>query len=378
MYDFAIVGGGVIGLMMTREPGLAGAKVALLERTACARESSWAGGGIVSPLYPWRYHEAVTRLATWSQSSYQHLAQALQEETGCDPQLRGKGMFMVAVEDAADALRWAEQFHRPLRQVDSAFLYQLEPHFQPGFTEALWMPEVASIRNPRLGQALRASLTTLENIQVFEQAAVSQLLLNKTQVVGAKTEQQEILAGHTIIAAGAWSGQLLAPLGVALPVEPVKGQMMVFKAQPGLVERVILMGGRYVIPRNDGRILVGSTLEHNGFDKAPTQDAYTRLRQTAVTIIPALAGYPVEHHWAGLRPGSPQGIPFIGAVPGYSGLSVNAGHYRNGLVLAPASTRLLADQLLGKRPAIAPEPYWLEGRLGHKANIPDDGADRLS
>lgn len=138
---------------------------------------------------------------------------------------------------------------------------------------------------------------------------------------------------------------------------------MIFKTTVGTVNRVILMGGRYVIPRNDGRVLVGSTLEREGFDKKTTQNAYHSLYETAIQIIPALAKCEVEHHWAGLRPSSPQGIPFIGDVPGFDGLAVNAGQYRNGLVLAPASTRMHADLLLGRPPVVDPAAYQLEGRI---------------
>jgi len=140
----------------------------------------------------------------------------------------------------------------------------------------------------------------------------------------------------------------------------VHGQMMLFKAKPGLVNRVVLKGGRYVIPRNDGRVLVGSTLERIGFEKRTTQEAAECLHRTALSIIPKLADYPVEHHWSGLRPGSPEGIPFIGKVPSVENLYINAGQYRNGLVLAPASTRLLADILLQRKPIITPEPYKVD------------------
>src|SRR5690606_215400 len=121
--------------------------------------------------------------------------------------------------------------------------------------------------------------------------------------------------------------------------------------------------GRYVIPRADGRVLAGSTLEEAGFDKTTDAAARESLWHSATSIIPALADCEVEHHWAGLRPGSPDGVPFIGQVPGMPGIYVNAGHYRNGLVLAPASTRLLVDEMLGRSPIIDPTPYRLEGRL---------------
>lgn len=364
MSDILVVGGGVIGMMTARELSHAGEKVRLLDMNACARESSWAGGGIVSPLYPWRYSAPVTRLATWSQSSYIHLAQQLLEETGYDPELRQKGMFMAAVDDAEDALQWAESFHRPMEQVDAAFLYEKEPNLAPGIEQALWMPEVCSIRNPRLGRSLRRAIELDQNIELVEHCQVNSFILDGEKITGVSTDQGSYLADKTVLCAGAWSGELLQTLNLSLPVEPVKGQMMLFKAQPGLINRVVLMGGRYLIPRNDGRILVGSTLERAGFDKQTTEEARESLYATALSICPQLADYPVEHHWAGLRPGSPEGVPFIGPAPGYENLYVNAGQHRNGLVLAPASTRLMADIVLGRRPIIEPSAYALDGRLG--------------
>ncbi len=257
MKDFVVVGAGVIGMMLARELAKAGASVALVDRKQCAQESSWAGGGIVSPLYPWRYAPAVTRLATWSQTSYLHLSQDLLEETGIDPELRQKGMYMVDVEDEQDAISWASEYHRPMEKVSADHLYSKEPNFAPSYESALWMPEVCSIRNPRLGQSLRASVIKDPNIAIYEDHDAQKLLLEGEKVTGIRTQNGFIKGGHTIIAAGAWSAELLRPLNVELPVDPVKGQMMVFKAEPGLLNRVVLMGGRYLIPRNDGRILVG-------------------------------------------------------------------------------------------------------------------------
>lgn len=357
MSDVLIIGGGVIGMMLARELAQAGARITLIDRNACAQESSWAGGGIVSPLYPWRYPEPVTRLATWSQSSYVHLAQELLEETGYDPELRQKGMLMVAVEDQEEALAWAEKYHRPLRKVDADFLYQKEPNLAPGQKEALWMPEVCSIRNPRLGRSLRESLLINPNVTLLEHSSVTEFELKGDKVVAVVTEKGRLAADRVVIAAGAWSAKLLALVDKSLPVEPVHGQMMLFKTEPGLVNRVVLKGGRYVIPRNDGRVLVGSTLERIGFEKRTTNAAAKSLHETAIDIIPELARYRVEHHWSGLRPGSPKGIPYIGLVPGFENLYMNAGQYRNGLVLAPASTRLLTDIMLGRDTIISPEPY---------------------
>lgn len=363
MADFVVVGGGVIGMMTARELAQTGAQVTLIERRNCAQESSWAGGGIVSPLYPWRYQAPVTALASWSQSSYVHLSDELMDETGLDPELRQKGMFILSVDDEADALAWAAEFHRPLQRVDGDFVYRKEKHLAPGVESAIWMPEVASIRNPRLGRSLRRSLELQPNIQLVEQVSVNGLIEQSGKILGVKTSEGEYRADATIIAAGAWSCELLKPLGVEVPIEPVHGQMMLFKAEPGLINRVVLSNGRYLIPRNDGRVLVGSTLERIGFEKRTTEEARQSLHQTALSILPALADAPIEHHWSGLRPGSPEGVPYIGALPGYDGLWLNAGQFRNGLVLAPASTRLLADLLLAREPIINPEPYQLSGRV---------------
>lgn len=359
MRDFLIVGGGVIGMMTTLQLADAGHRVTLVERGECGREASWAGGGIVSPLYPWRYSLPISQLSRWSEGFYPELSLRLLEETGIDPEYRQKGLLYLRVDDERQALSWAREVGKPLERVDADFLYAKEPRALPGLDVALWMPTLGSIRNPRLAKALRARLAAMPQVELRENMPVEHLIIDHGRVAGVKARSERLMAGQVVVCGGAWAGQLLATAGVTLPVRPVKGQMILFKAPPGMVERVVLMDGRYVIPRNDGRILAGSTLEEVGYDKTTTAEARESLYESALKIIPDLRDCPVEHHWAGLRPGSPDGIPFIGKVPGIEGLHVNAGHYRNGLVLAPASTRLLVDQMLGRSPILNPEPYWL-------------------
>ncbi|AXY43539.1 glycine oxidase ThiO [Halomonas sp. JS92-SW72] len=363
MSEFLIVGGGVIGMMTTLQLADAGHSVTLVERRRCGQEASWAGGGIVSPLYPWRYGPAVSRLSRWSEGFYPELAERLREESGIDPEYRQKGLLYLRVEDEARALEWAREQGKRLERVDADFLYAREPQAAPGFREALWMPTLGSIRNPRLVRSLRTRLAAMPLVTLREEVEVTGFEVAGGRVLAVKTTRDDLAGGQVVVCGGAWAAGLLETLGVALPVRPVKGQMILFKAPPGLVQRVVLMDGRYVIPRADGRVLAGSTLEECGFDKTTDAEARASLLTSATAIIPALADCEVEHHWAGLRPGSPDGVPFIGAVPGIDNLHVNAGHYRNGLVLAPASTRLLVDRLLGREPILDPAPYTLEGRL---------------
>ncbi|PAU72365.1 glycine oxidase ThiO [Vreelandella alkaliphila] len=357
MSNFLIIGGGVIGMMTALQLADAGQQVTLVERGICGQESSWAGGGIVSPLYPWRYAPPISQLSRWSEGVYPTLSLRLLEETGIDPEYRQKGLLYLNVDDADTALGWARGLAKPLERVSADFVRQKEPMVAAAQESALWMPTLGSVRNPRLGQALRARLLAMPNVVLNEGCEVNSFITHDQQVLGVATAQGELRAEKVVVCGGAWTARLLESLTIRLPVRPVKGQMIAYQAPQGLVQRVVLKDGRYIIPRSDGLLLVGSTLEEAGFDKTTDSEALASLKQTAESIVPALSDCPVAYHWAGLRPGSPDGIPFIGALPGWSDVYVNAGHYRNGLVLAPASTHVLVDQLLGREPLIDPAPF---------------------
>lgn len=358
-----VVGGGVIGLLSAYLLALAGREVVLLDTCAVGREASWAGGGIVSPLYPWRYSPAVTALAHWSQDFYPGLAQQLLAATGVDPEVHETGLYWFDLEDQVEALAWATREGRPLVEADIAQVYQMLPMLAAGFTRALHMPGVANVRNPRLVRALRQALLQMPNVTLHEHCAVTSFVRDGSQVCGVKTAQGELLADQVVVAAGAWSAQLLAELDIELPVQPVKGQMILYKCAADFLPSMLLAKRRYAIPRRDGHILVGSTLEFEGFDKTPSDSALASLKASAEGLLPELANAEVVGHWAGLRPGSPDGIPFIGPVPGHAGLWLNCGHYRNGLVLAPASCQLLVDLMLGRDAIVDPAPYAPSARL---------------
>lgn len=352
-----IVGGGVIGLLTAFNLASERVSVTLLDRSGVGQESSWAGGGIVSPLYPWRYNPAVTALAHWSQDFYPHLAERLFARTGVDPEVHKTGLYWLDLEDEQQALDWAARENRPLSSVDISAVRKAVPVLGEGYSRAVYMADVANVRNPRLVKSLKAALLAMPNVEIREQCEVQGFVREGERVLGVMTSAGKLLGDRVVLTAGAWSGELLNTLGLALPVEPVKGQMILYKCAGDFLSSMVLAKGRYAIPRRDGHILIGSTLEHEGFDKTPTAVALQSLKASAIELLPALADAEPVAQWAGLRPGSPEGIPYIGPVSGFEGLWLNCGHYRNGLVLAPASCQLLTDLLLERRPIIDPAPY---------------------
>jgi glycine oxidase len=351
-----IVGAGVIGMLQAREFALKGIDVVLLDKSACGTEASWAGGGIISPLYPWRYSAAVTSLANWSQAYYPNLVQSLEAESDIDPELTRHGLLMLDAEDRDDALVWSERVHKWMKEIGKEDIYQLEPNLREGLAEGLWMSQVASIRNPRLLRALYVSLQRHPLVEIVEGEEVVSFVRNGQRLQGVKTASGLQVEGDAIVVcSGAWSRSVCQNEGIA--VQPVKGQMLIFSAEPGTVNRVVLSNGKYVIPRRDGSVLAGSTLEYTGFNKQTDAQAKDALADMAIDLFPSLASCPISHHWAGLRPGTVDGIPYIGQLPDDENLYVNAGHFRNGLVLAPASVALMTSIICQEAAPIDASPY---------------------
>ncbi len=359
MPDCIIVGGGAIGLLTARRLHLEGVDVLLLEKGALGGESSWAGGGIVSPLYPWRYDDSVNILAERSKKIYPELTKTLFEESGNDCELINSGLFTVISDGQDEVLDWARKWSVDASFVDdSASIHEIEKSVGDAVDKGIWMPDIMQIRNPKLVRALKASFNHL-SIPYQEQTEVEEIIVENNKVSGIRTKQKTYTADKVIIASGAWSAQFSVTQS-SVDVLPVKGQMIMYKGPPDLVRRIVLSEGHYVIPRKDGRILAGSTLEKIGFDKAVSSSALDELHRAAVELIPLLSDLEIERQWAGLRPGTEKGIPYICQHDDIEGLYVHAGHFRNGIVLGAASAELMTDIVLARKPWCDASPYSMK------------------
>jgi glycine oxidase len=360
--DVIIIGGGVSGLMSARELSDSGKRVILLERQSCGRESSWAGGGILSPLAPWRADEAITALCRWSQSAYPGLAEELQASTGIDPEWLQSGLLFSDCADIDLAMAWADAHATRYEFLTPSDVGRIEPNLRSAGKDPLLLPDLAQVRNPRLLRALMTDLAQ-RGVALLERHSVDHIRIERGRAVGVVAQGQLFTAEDYVVTAGAWSGLMARNSGLPdLPIMPVKGQMLIFDSPPGLLKHMVLSGGRYLIPRKDGKILAGSTLENAQFNKSTTDAALEALNCFATRLLPALKHYRIEKHWAGLRPGSPAGIPTIGPHAQVSNLFFNCGHFRNGFVMAPASARLLANHVLRQTAIVPSKPYLPSAR----------------
>ncbi|MFP4295298.1 MAG: glycine oxidase ThiO [Halothiobacillaceae bacterium] len=358
MSDCIIVGAGAIGLLSALALKQRGGTVTVIDRRDAGREASWAGGGILCPLYPWRYHDTINRLAFWSADRYPALAERLHRETGIDPQWRGSGLLILDPPPAGDVRAWSRRFDQPVEQPPAAEVFSGLPS-----TRAAWLPRVGQVRNPLLMESLQHA-ATLAGIRVIENATVAGIAQEGGRVQGLRMADGRMLeADRVVVTAGAWSAALIPGMR-ADAITPVRGQMLRLQTEPDTLPAILMDEGIYLIPRRDGGVVVGSTVEHVGFDRGTTEQAREQLHQKAVAIWPALAGAPITHHWSGLRPGSDDGVPSIGPHPEIEHLYLNTGHYRNGLVMGPASAELLANLVCGEPPIIDPAPCDPARRIG--------------
>jgi len=347
-----------MGLLTAHELISEGLKVCLLERGVLGRESSWAGGGILSFLHPWSAKDTLVPLSDWSRDHYPGLTKRLYAESDIDCEYLRSGMLVLKPENPGAITDWATHTNRPAQDLSKAEMVALEPNLGPAWEFGTLLADIAQIRNPRLIKALSTSLKA-RGLEIHEHTEVREIQQGSHGNVLLKTRSETIEAERVVVTSGAWSGRLLAMAGVDSEVEPVRGQMLLYKSEPDVLKQILLHGDRYMIPRKDGHILMGSTVEYEGFDKSTTHDVAEVLREEAAAMLPTLSALQPIAHWAGLRPGTLDGVPKIGPVPGFDGLFVNMGHLRNGVFLGPASARLMVDLMLGHEPICDPAPYQI-------------------
>jgi glycine oxidase len=342
-----IIGAGVVGYTTALTLAQQGHAVTVLDCGQGGRESSWAGAGILSPLLPWQYGDAVNRLCRLGAARYQSLAEQLLQDTGRDAELVRCGMTLLPPFDVGAATDWCGRH---------------AVRAEWGRDGTLHLAEVAQVRNPRLLQALRLRLEQM-GVALLENRGVTGFALDSGRVAAAETPGGNLAADQVVVCAGAWARVLLGDLGAGLDIRPIRGQMLLFKGPPGVLNTILYRDGLYLVPRRDGHVLVGSTLEDVGFDKTTTREAHEQLYRQALALFPPIADMVFLKQWAGLRPGTPDNLPVIARHPRIENLWINAGHFRYGVTMAPASAEILAALMAGDKPPIPAGPYaWPPSR----------------
>lgn len=350
--NIVIIGAGISGLLSALELVEQGCQVSIYNQSY-AGQASWAGGGILSPMYPWRYPRAVNLLAQHAKTLYQTWNEKLQPVTGIDFQIHETGMLILDEADFEIGLNYKTQFQEPMQHCEylqREQLDQVNPHLSEQFQHAIYFPEIANVRNPRLLQSLRNYLEQHPQVQFFDQTPILKFQIQQDKVQYVETETgQKVYADQFVLTTGAWSGLWSAQLGLELPVRPVQGQMALVKAPAHWLPTMCMNQVMYLIPRMDGHIVCGSSMQECGFNAETSDQIQQNILEAAYEMVPELAQFPVVQNWAGLRPSSPEGIPYIGQLPHLHNVWVNLGHFRNGLCMGPASAQLLR-QLMLKQP----------------------------
>ncbi|MEX2118443.1 MAG: glycine oxidase ThiO [Pirellulales bacterium] len=362
--DCVIVGGGVIGLSLAYELARNGVRVRVVERGLPGREASWAGAGILPPVGPAGGNHPYQQLARLSHELHPGWARQLREETGIDNGYLRSGAIYLAEPGGESALREAvRDWHEEglaTEVLDNRCLIELEPELTTAADGRLacWLPDEAQIRNPRHLKALAAACRLL-GVEIESGLAVEDFDVQAGRAVALRTASGRLVAGQFCIATGAWTRTLLSRIGFEPAVKPVRGQIVLLSGGCGL-RRIVNEGSRYLVPRGDGRVLVGSTEEDAGFDKRTTAEAVGSLIRFALDLVPALGGAQLEQCWAGLRPGTLDGLPYLGRVPGLDNAFVAAGHFRSGLRLSCATAVVMGRLMRGEPPGIDLAPFRLD------------------
>ncbi|MFO0956283.1 MAG: glycine oxidase ThiO [Isosphaeraceae bacterium] len=349
--DLVVVGGGVVGLSVAYAVAQEGLSVTVLDRAEIGKAASWAGAGILSPGGERTPNNPVAALRSLSAELFAEWSTELRAETGVDNGYRRCGGVDVATSPAeeqallASAGRWREEGIAFERLPPSEFA-RVEPALSPDLAVAYFLPDRAQVRNP---WHLRALTRALEKRQVILRPGLGALgfVAKGDRIAAVRTDDGPIECEWAVMAAGPWSGGLLEPLEVKAPTPPVRGQIVLLKTAPPALRRIVEHGARYLVPRDDGHVLVGSTEENAGFDARPTAVAVRELIGEAFRLCPSLASAEFVRAWAGLRPGSIDTRPYLGPTAPYPNLVLATGHRRAGLQLSTGTAEVVRRIVLG-------------------------------
>ncbi len=344
-FDAVIAGGGLIGGAIALELALAGVRVAIFELGEPGREASWASAGILSPAPENPATIPLVPLGKASMSLYPQFVARVEEISGQQVGFRAKGTFEALFSrDAARELSTHVALHHGwglrAEALSAEDARELEPALSPELEAAVLRPDEASVDNRALTQAV-LDAARKSGAEIFPHREVRGVWREKQRCAGLLLENEKVSANWTIIAAGSFSASI-AGVDAYAPVRPAKGQMASLRAERLKIERVLWSDKIYLVPRNDGRILAGATVEYVGFDRKVTAGALATVLSGAIELAPGLAHARVEETWAGLRPDSPDHLPILGPAD-IGGLLIATGHFRSGILLTPITAQLIRE-----------------------------------
>jgi glycine oxidase len=357
--DVIVAGGGIVGLAAARELRAHGARVVVVERGRVGEEASAAAAGMLAPQVHAEIRTPLLDLSLQARDRHLVLADELRAETGIPVELSPLGALDVAfTDDEERALvaraAWQSDQRLAVELLSGEEILQAEPNLSSDIRRGALLPGDRSIDNVRLVRALAASAVA-RGASLLCGRPITGLLVEQGRVGGVRAGAETIRAPAVINATGAWAG-LLAGDPQPPPIEPVRGQIVTFEIAPALLRHVVWSPRGYVVPRADGRLLAGSTLERAGFDKSVTAAGLRSVLDIALELVPRLADVRVAASWAGLRPGTPDGWPVLGAGA-LPGLFHAGGLFRNGILLGPLAGEAVARLALGRPPGIDLAPF---------------------
>lgn len=357
--DVLIVGGGVMGCGIALRLAQAGARVTVLERSIPGAEASSAAAGILAPQMEAEGPGPFFELCLRSRGLYPAFAEELRALSGVDIAYVPCGLLSVAFDEATlhklqAITAWQQAFGLRAELLDARSARTLEPALSPAALGAAHFPDDHQVDNRLLVRAL--SMAAARVGVTFRSGYVRGVVIENGRAVGVDLDGTLVRSDATVIAAGSWSGVVQ---GLAIDprmVRPARGQMVMLQTRLPLAQRILFSEKGYVVPRRDGRIIAGSTMELVGFEKQVTAAGLAGILGLAIELLPALAEAPVVEFWAGLRPFTDDHLPILGKGPA-EGLFLATGHFRNGILLAPITARLIADLVTGKAPALDLSPF---------------------